>query len=242
MNPNEAITIVTTVCAIPSHPSTWIMDAVYQSGRFHLPNARWLFLFDGVHEIQEDMRSGYELSKRIVKWRIDEKGWSNSYYVEFPAWGHQASMIREALRGKIINTPLVLWLEHDFPLERRSIDWHGITDALLANEICYVRFCLPEETTESLAACYEPIPNRFGLPLMKTLHYSSLPNVCRLDFLEEVAKLSGSLKDHIECVPTEGIGHYGGGMWRLAVYTPSGVPGRFFSLDGRQGRIKPREP
>jgi hypothetical protein len=235
MTPDEAITIVTTACAVPSCPSTWIIDRVYGSGRGHLPTARWLFLFDGVHAIQEDMRREYEVYKEILKARIDIGIWENSEFMEFSEWGHQGTMIREALRQNRIHTPLVLWLESDFPLSKEPIDWPAITDCLLASEVDYIRFALPEEKREGLGA---PVANSYDVPMTKTLNYSSLPHVCRIQLLQRLMLEFIKGTDHLECVATEGIA-FREPQWRLAVYTPPGVLARFYSLDGRAGWKKP---
>ena len=119
------------------------------------------------------------------------------------------------------------------------IDWQGIVYSLLENEVAYIRFPMPEETRQSITALNYPMASKY-IPIMGHRNYSSLPNVCRLDFLQRVAELSENVKDHIECLKTEGIGYHEE-RWRLALYTPPGELPRFFTLDGRQGRTKPRE-
>ena len=238
MDPNEAITIVTTVCAIPSQPSTWIIDRVYESARRHLPQARWLFLFDGVHPIQEDMRPNYEVYKEILRKRIDVGEWANCRYAIFGSWGHQASMIREELRHGRISTPLVLWLEHDFAFNDQPIDWQSITNCLLAVEIDYLRFALPEESWVSIRALNTPNFSAFGVPMMRTMNYSSLPHVCRIELLQRLMLEFIEGKNHLECEQTEGIA-FREPQWRLALYTPPVELSRVYSLDGRAGRKKP---
>jgi hypothetical protein len=233
MTPDEAITIVTTVCAIPSCPSTWIIDRVYESGRHHLPNAQWLFLFDGVHQIQESMRENYEAYKKILVARMVLGQWTNSEWMMFAEWGHQGTSIRAALAHNRIHTPLVLWLESDFPLNAEPIDWPAITDCLLANEVDYIRFALPEEKRENMGPPYTS-----AVPMVRTMNYSSLPHVCRIELLHRLMLELIEGKDHLECVATEGIA-FQEPKWRLAVYTPPGVLARFYSLDGRAGWQKP---
>lgn len=210
---------------------------MYHSARNYLPNARWLFLFDGVHQIQEDMRPGYEEYKKILKSRINNFEWANCEYLEFEQWGHQASMIREALRRDHVRTPLVLWLEHDFAFNYLPIDFQGIVNSLLENEFCYVRFALPEENWISIQALNTPTSSRF-VPVLETKNYSSLPHVCRINFLQRLMLEFIHGNDHLECLVTEGIA-FKEPEWRLALYTPAGHLDRVYSLDGRQGRKKP---
>lgn len=238
MDPNDAITIVTTTCAIPSQPSTRVIDEVYTSVRKHLPTARYLFLFDGVHEIQKDMCDAYQEYKFTLKNRMRDGAWINSRWMEFGNWHHQGGMIRAAVRANAIETPLIFWLEHDFPLYDRPILWQGITNSLLANEVCYIRFALPEESYVSIRALNTPTISAYGIPLMRTMNYSSLPNVCRFDFLERLTKQFTHGRCHLECERTEGIAFHES-EWRLALYTPAGELARFYSIDGRAGREKP---
>lgn len=238
MDPNEAITIVTTTCAIPSCPRTTIINQVYGSARRYLPTARWLFLFDGVHPIQKHMRPGYEKYKDTLISRMEAGTWNNSRYMVFRKWHHQGGMIRKALQNGLVATPLVFWLEHDFPLNGLPIDFQGITNSLLANECCYIRFLLEEETWIKLQAKNMPSFSSFGVPLMRTIHYSSLPHVCRRELLERLVKEFVTGRDHLECVQTEGIAHQEP-EWKLALYTPSGQLDRFSSIDGRAGHPKP---
>jgi len=240
MLPDEAITIVTTVCAIPSQPSTAIIDEVQKSVRQHLPTAHWLFLFDGIHEIQQDMRPGYEKFKEIIAARIEKNQWPNCEHMVFPEWHHQAGMIREALRVGRVRTPLILFMEHDYPLRGDlPIDWQGIVNSLLEDEFCYVRFALPEETWISIQKLNMPTPSRF-IPVMRTMNYTSLPHVCTLSFMKLLVLEFVEGKDHIESLVTEGIAFKEPQFWRLALYTPPGELPRCYSLDGRRGREKPK--
>jgi hypothetical protein len=237
MTPDEAITICTTTSPIPSHPSTWIVDEVYKSVRRHLPNARYLFLFDGVRQEQENLREGYEEYRATLTTRMASGEWTHAEYMMFAEFTHQAGMIRTALAHGHIRTPLVLWIEHDFPFNDLSIDWQGIVNSLLDNEVCYLRFALPEENWISVQALNTPTPSRFGVPMMRTMNYSSLPHVCRVDFLKRLVEFFKMGRIHLECEATEGIAFHEE-QWRLALYTPPGDLARFYSLDGRAGPEK----
>jgi len=237
MTPDEAITIVTTTSPISSHPSTWIVDEVYKSARKHLPNARYLFLCDGVREEQEYLRTNYEQYIVTIAGRANRFEWPNTECIIFPTYHHQAGMVRAALARNIIKTPLVLWLEHDFPFNGLPIDWPRITDSLLAAEICYLRFALPEETHASIQALHSLLASRFGVPMMQHKNYSSLPHVCRIDFLKRLAMFFKRGQIHLECEATEGIAYHEE-EWRLALYTPPGELARVYSLDGRAGPAK----
>jgi len=240
MTPDEAITIVTTTSPIPSHPSTWIIDATYKSVRTYLPTAKYLFLFDGVRQEQEHLRKGYEEYKAILTKRIDGGEWTNSEYILFDEFTHQAGMIRGALHLDRILTPLILWMEHDFPFNGFPIDWSGIVSTLLDNEVCYVRFALPEENWTTVRAAHlreDEMVSRHGVPMMRLMNFSSLPNISRTDFILRLTEIFREAKIHLECEATEGIAYHEKN-WRLALYTPAGDLARFYSLDGRAGPTK----
>jgi hypothetical protein len=237
MIPDEAITIVTTTSPIPSHPSTLIIDETYASVRRHLPTARYLFLFDGVRSEQEHLRDGYEEYRATLTARMANGEWTNAEYFLFAEWTHQAGMIRAALAHNRIRTPLILWIEHDFPLNVLPIDWQGIVNSLLDNEVCYLRFALPEESWISIQALHAPMISQYGVPMMRTMNYSSLPHVARIDFFLRLMEFFKEGKIHLECEATEGIA-FQENKWRLALYTPAGELARFYSLDGRAGPVK----
>lgn len=237
MTPDEAITVVTTTSPIPSHPATWIVDATYQSVRRHLPSAKYLFLFDGIRQEQEHLRKGYEEYKEILKKRMDTGEWTNAEYIFFDEFTHQAGMIRDTLLLGRIVTPLILWIEHDFPFNELPIDWLGIVQSLIDNEVCYLRFALPEENWLSVRAGHSPMISRYGVPMMRTMNYSSLPHIARFDFFRRLVEVFKEGKIHLECEATEGIAYHEE-KWRLALYTPAGDLSRFYSLDGRAGPVK----
>ena len=56
MNYQEAITVVTTTCAIPSCPSTKLIDGAYQSLRKQLPLVKMLVLMDGYNSNYDPVR------------------------------------------------------------------------------------------------------------------------------------------------------------------------------------------
>jgi hypothetical protein len=238
MTPDEAISVITTTSPIPSHPSTGIIDATYKSVRIHLPHAKYIFLFDGIRKEQEHLRAGYEEYREIITKRIANGEWANAEYFLFAEWTHQAGMIRAALAHDHIRTPLILWEEHDFPFNGLPIDWQGIVNSLLDDEVCYMRFALPEENWERVRAVHgEAAINRHGVPMVRIMNYSSLPHVARTDFLLRIVKFFKEGKIHLECEATEGIA-FQEEQWRLGLYTPPGELARFSSLDGRAGPVK----
>jgi|HubBroStandDraft_2_1064218.scaffolds.fasta_scaffold25281_2 hypothetical protein len=240
MTPDEAITIVTTTSPIPSHPDTWIVDTTYASVRHHLPKARWLFLFDGVRPEQEDLRAGYDEYKRKLFERVENGEWTNTDYLRFGVYTHQAGMCRTAILSGCIKTPLIMWIEHDFPLNEKTIDWQGIVDTLIHNELHYIRFALPEENWISIRRAHanlEEFHTTHGVPVMRIMNFTSLPHVARLNFYERLMKEFVTGRIHLECHATESV-PYAEREWSLALYTPPGDLDRFYSLDGRAGPVK----
>jgi hypothetical protein len=215
------------------------VDETYKSVRFHLPNARYLFLFDGIHEKHEHLREPYEEYRDTLIARMVNGEWSNTGYLMFAEFTHQAGMVRAALAHKQIHTPLVLWIEHDFYFNGLPIDWQGITNTLLDHEVCYVRFLIPEEKYLEKSAHYklEPLINSHGVPMMRHIQFSGIPHVATTEFYHRLVQDFHEAKAHLECELTEDI-PYKEQKWILAVYMPAGEMPRVSTLDGRRGDPK----
>ena len=236
MNPAEAITVITTTSPILSHPSTSIIETSYQSVRKHLPTAQYLFLIDGIRVEQEHLRKPYEEYKGTLTKRMDNGEWPSAHYVAFPEFHHQAGMVRFAIRSHLITTPLVLWVEHDFYFNDLPVDWQGITNTLLDDEACYMRFLIPEEAYLSRTP-HKVIPSRYRIPMMRTIQFSGLPHVATTEFYVRLVDGFKEAKAHLECEVTEAI-PYAEHKWKLAIYAPPGDGARVATLDGRRGDPK----
>jgi len=118
----SGITVIISSSPILSHPSTHIIDETIKSIRWHLPEVPIFIMTDGVREEQRHLTEAYRQyrSDLVTKMLLNPE-WSHTMVLPFPEFTHQAVMTIKAL--EIVQTPLILFVEHDTPLVDRPIDW-----------------------------------------------------------------------------------------------------------------------
>lgn len=242
----DEITVVITTSPIPSHPSTAIIDAAYGSIRHHLPSSQILILMDGVREEQNHLRAQYEEYKK----NLFCKNYANVHMIEFPNFKHQAGMMREVLRENIIKTPLVFWVEHDFPLNYTFIKWEEVVKTLLSGEIHCLRFCHDsdaryfdrphqQEQFKNLTGHEMSLYiNQFGLRLLPVINMDTLPHIATIDFYRFIIGLFQEAKIHIDCPQMNSVLELSYPTWKVALYAPEGNMKRFEGFGARGSEPK----
>lgn len=239
------ITVLVPTSPIPSHPDTGVIEATVASIRTQLPTADILVMVDGIRPEQEHRRGDYEQYVRRLLW-LCARQWENVTPLVHDDHQHQARLTRHALAH--VDTPLVLFVEHDTPIEG-DIDWTGLTRALLAGDVNLVRF--HHETRilaphEHLMVDREPTDHA-GVPLLRTVQWSQRPHLARADYYrriltdhfdtEERWMIEDRMHSVLDCAwRDEGVA--GWERHRLAMYAPDGSLLRSRHLDGRQGDPK----
>lgn len=181
----KVITAVMSSSAIPSHPSTDLVDRVIAGIRHHLGDIEILLLCDGIRTPEhENRRAAYEDYKLRMRDRPD------ILTMEWPSSVQQAFMTREALKS--VKTPLVLWNEHDYLITPSPIDWEGIINVVQQEIANVVRFhnleiIHPQHQHLILDGIFEgadgyhggtqvkPIPIVCGVPLLRTSQFWGCP-------------------------------------------------------------------
>lgn len=228
MKVDNAITAVITTSPIPSHPSTVCIDAVYGSIRHHLPVCKILILVDGIRDEQQHLAEGYA----EYKLRLRDKNWTNVEIREFSEFTHQAGMIRVALAEGRIQTPLIFWVEHDFPMNYTPIDWGGISQTLLDGEVHCIRFCHDDDTRyfdrphqkeqfQQLTG-QEMISfvSRAGVPLLPVTWMDTLPHITRIDFYQHILQVFKTGRIHVDCAESNQLIEQSYPTWKVALYVP----------------------
>lgn len=233
------ITAIIPISPIKSHPDTKIIDETIASIWHHIPNAQIILTFDGVREEQEDMRTNYEEHIRQVLWKYRKK--AIIPYV-FNTHIHQVGMMREIIES--IDTPLVLYMEHDCPLvSDYPIDWPYVQTAIESGKSNLIRFHFE---------AFIPKPHLSLMlerdqDLMETVQYSQRPHLASTAFYRRILRdcFSSNAKCFIEDVLHGKVmndynqyGRAGWQQWRLHIYHPDGVIKRSYTTDGRAGNIK----
>lgn len=229
MTPSDAITVVIPTSPLWINPSTEIIDETYIQLRKHLLDARIFLLMDGVHPEEQYLAERYEEFKKAIL----EKTWHRFYPVNFHVWLHQSGMLREFLHCMhAVNTPLILWCEHDIPLKDDSINWSGIVDVLMDGKIGAIRFELTgdppkADETKGLVILHD-------VPIQLSTQYVNWPQVFRLDYLKEFILKFGDAKTYLECAERDGIVKELWSKWQYGIYTPVGDIRKCYHTDARE--------
>lgn len=224
--PEISIIVPTSPC--PIHPSTDLIEEVIASIRRHLPDAPLYLLCDGVRSEVEFRRAAYQeyLYRLANLW---SKEWDNVTPIIFDRHRQQAGMLKEIIDR--IQTPLLLFCEHDATLDDKPIDWNEIKRLLLmgyANTVRFYWHCEihPEHTHLML--------DREGA-FVKTIQWSSWPYVSRVDFHKQI------LKDYFsgdDCKMTETVLYspcltFPWDAFKTMIYAPQGDAIRFHHHNSR---------
>lgn len=233
--PGGDVTVLIPTSPIPTHPSTAIIDDTVASVRHHLPDAEILVMFDGVRPEQEHRRAAYEDYQRRVLWHC-RHDWGNCTPIRFEDHQHQANMTREAL--KLVETPLILFVEHDTPLVvDETIDVDAIRAALLDNTVDVVR--LHHEALILEVHKHLMIDDRVrpvgGLPVYRTSQWSQRPHFARTAYYRRIIDQHFApagrtmIEDRMHGVCQDQSWH----LNRIAVYAPGDNLKRSLHSDGR---------
>jgi hypothetical protein len=234
------VTVLVPTSPIASHPDTGIIEETLASVRHHHPDAEVIVMADGVRAEQEHYRDRYSEYLERLAWLCLRDG--RTQLVVNGEHLHQAEMTRRAL--DMVDSPLVLFVEHDTPLVcDEPIDWPAIQAACLS-DVDLVRFHYesgvhPEH--EHLMLDTEP-RDVAGAPLLRTVQWSQRPHLANTGWYRKVLAdhfppgYVGMIEDVCHGVVHNEWREFGKAGWdryRLAMYAPPGNLKRSLHLDGR---------
>jgi hypothetical protein len=230
------LTVLIFTSPVPSHPSSWLLERVYNSIRYHLPTARIVILADGKDDEEPKEYVEFKEGVRRLGWEL----------VEFKGWHYHTLMLREAL--KVVDTPLVMINEHDWGLRKLYVDWQGIADVLLDTTINFNLIQLRQDKLgdwEIERNFFKGLESHHGVGLLPTTAFIDSMHVASSEwyrkmtpFLKKPQNLEG--KDITFFInggsPEENeLGHglqVTKGINQMACYIPHGPMGRLYHLDG----------
>lgn len=236
--PSENITVLVPTSSIPSHPSTAMIEQTIASIRFHLPTSEIMILCDGLRREQASRCDTYEDYLHRLTWLCQHQ-WTNVQPIIFESHEHQVAMCRFALDS--VETPLVLFVEHDTPLVTdHEIDWQACQDVLLDGELNTIRFhyesFIPEPHMR-LMLDHGAMTQVGKLNVIRTRQWSSRPHLSGTDYFRDLLHTYFSIgaksfvEDRIHGVLQDEpwVKH------RCAIYAGAdGYLKRSLNLDGRQ--------
>lgn len=237
------VTVLIPTSPIAAHPNTSIIEATVASVRHWLPGAEILVMCDGVRPEQEHYRERYEAYLNRLLWLSGTK-WDRVLPVVHDGHLHQVGLTRRAL--DMVDTPLVLFVEHDCPLVVDcDIDFPALTAAALSGECDVIRFhhealVLPDH--EHLMLDRDP-RDVAGAPLLRTVQWSQRPHLANTGFYRRILREDfpeghvGMIEDRMHSVVESAWRDFGLSGWhryRLWMYSPEGGNiKRSYTLDGR---------
>lgn len=234
-DPNDLITAIITTSPTPGDPSTENIGLTVESIRAHLPACEIVIVCDGVRPEQADQTADYEEYVRRLLWRCNFE-WSNVVPVVMDEWGHQANALRAGLQ--LVDAPLLLFMEHDTPLDEHPIQWRDIAEFLTTNQGNVVRFHHEKVMlNDHLSVMLDDRPQLYNLnsdrpylPLIRTAAFWARPHLARTDFYrdkvmplftpESRTMIEERLYSEIWCAYKD-RGMQGWAEWNLWLYAPS---------------------
>lgn len=229
----EKLTVVVPTSYIPSHPSTEIIEETLSSIRYHT-DAPILITIDELrpeYASKEDDYYGY-IEKLLWKCNFE---YENIVPFMMPKHTHQVGMMRKALEW--IDTPYILYVEHDTPLVKRDIDFAYLYSQMENGYVNMVRFHYDVSIHESHQHMLVPEKNRSRL--VATKQWSQRPHLALTDFYRFVM---GLFSPHANCFIEDFI--HGKCQydefdnWKTFIYSPSTDIKFSYHLDGRAGNNK----
>lgn len=233
-------TAVITVSPSPSHPSLDMILTTMRSARDVAgPDTPIVVAADGVRREQLHLLDRYNEFLYRLYWLAKAEG--NIHVIWSPVHRHQAAMTRLAV-NLWVDTPNVLFLEHDTPLVLdEPTDFARCEQLVLQRAVDVLRFHHEAEVHpehEHLMVDHETI-EMMGVPLRRTRQWSQRPHLASTAYYRAILRREFSvdarcfIEDHMHSVAQRRPQHH-----RLAIYHPDGNIKRSYHLDGRQGEPK----
>lgn len=240
---SDLITVLITTSPIPSHPSTDILDETIDSIRTQEPlaDAEILIASDGIPPWVEHRAEDWWHYLRRVCWAAARGWYGPCLPLIADAWRHQALTTAAALQH--VDTPLMLFMEHDTPLVG-DIDWDGLGKAILSGQANAIRLHHETSVLEEhryLMVDHEP-QEVCGVQLLRCAQWSQRPQLASTEFYRWVlAEYFGSdsrtmIEDVMHGVVANAWDWHGEDGWdrfRLWMYAPGPDMKRSTHLDGR---------
>lgn len=232
MSFKDDITVLIPTTAMPSQPSTEVIDRVLDSIKENLPDSEIIIMFDGLKPDLLDKKPAYEEYIQKLLWRANFEA-ENITPLVFDQWSHQSLMTKQALA--LVKTPLILFVECDAPLTG-EIPWKELIEVVKSGYANVIRFhheaqIHPEHKFMMLDD--KPI-DIMGVPLLRTKQWSGRPHLASTEFYRDIASRWDNEPRFIEHIMYGLVENSGWEQWRLHIYAPKGTLVRSLHIDGRR--------
>lgn len=241
---DQLTTMVVTCSPIPGHPSIELLEETLESAWKSMGrNVPVIIAFDGVRDEQEHLRQQYEEAINEVCWRAQHGPWAGLVQpIRSNKHRHQAQMTKLALTQ--VSTPTLLFMEHDTPLNERSIDWEHCLELVAYGGLDMLRF----HHEASILKVHEHLMvddvtrHMLGVPVRRTRQWSQRPHLARTDYYRRmlegpwwIPSNNGFIEDTLHGI-VQSWGDWSNN--KIAIYHPEGSIQRSMHTDGRAGGPK----
>lgn len=213
------ITVLVSSSPIKTHPSTTMIEETIASIRYHLPESPIILMTDGVREEQLHLKEAYrQYRSELVTKMIKE--WEGVTVYPFPFFLHQAVMTIKTL--EMVESPMILFVEHDTPLMPRPIDWEMLTHEIRAGRTNHIRL----HYDESIHKDHEHMMRgKLSDHLIKCVQWHQRPHLAAANWYELIlqANFSVDSRTFIEDKIYSPVSLSEWEDYRLTIYDPEGT-------------------
>ena len=234
---DHLITVLVSSSPCRRHPATDMIEETIESIRYHLPKSRIIVMLDGVRPEQDKLRDAYF---RYITTLAEKTLFGFHNVALFPFWEHrhQAAMTRQTL--EVVDTPLVLFVEHDTPLVARPVHWDMLGSMVMGGATNHVRL----HYNESIHPDHQHMMcGKLDDHLIKTVQWHNRPYLTKKDWFAYQLRrhFSPDARCFIEDRIYSPVSSAAWEDYRLTIYDPEGTAQnmkRSRDLDGRGGEPK----
>jgi hypothetical protein len=234
---DDRITVIITASPRPADPDTSMLLETIASIRRYLPTVNILIGCDGVRDEQPERADPYaDLVAGLAIWASTQGGVSVIHFMDHR---HQTGMVTHFAGA--IDTPFVLFMEQDAPLEG-DISFPDILATMHGDKLNVVRFLHEVAVHDEAAHLFlERTPTK-GRRYVRTVQYSSRPQVVRTSVMRQWTEMWGPktrsmIEDFLYGWYEHGLKQYGlRDTWargRMAIWAPGPNMKHSGHLDGR---------
>lgn len=231
---DEDLTVIMSTSSIPSHPSTEMIERTIASVRDRLPNVEIFLTIDGFNKDSSDNKDNYNEYIRRLLWKLNNK-YENIVPILMEKFSHQTTMTKEAF--KYVNTPTILYVEHDTPLEN-NIPFDNLVEVIKSGNANAIRLNHFDRVIEEHKYLQldnaEPI-EVLGVPLIRSIQWSQRPHLVSTEYYKKCSVKYWKDRMFIEHCMYGVVVHEPFEYHKLHIYAPSGETGMYRSgnLNGR---------
>lgn len=230
------ITVLMPTSAIPSHPSTQMIERTIASVRERLPNAEIIIMIDGLRPDMAEYKSNYDEYIRRLLWKTNSE-YKNITPILMDSFNQQTGMTVAALN--YVRTPLILFVEHDTPLIHDT-PFDQLSEIVKSGYANTIRLNHEDRILDDHKYLQlDEMPQMvMDVPLIRSRQWSQRPHLTSAKYYRDMAEKHWRPEMFIEHVMYGVVVHGEFDEHRLHIYAPEGNMLRSTNLNGRAYEVQ----